>query len=439
SCRATSSRRASRAWRCTRGHPTRRCWRASPPPGARSPPTTSEPPWRARGGAELYCYTARVLGCVLAVRRWAGPLRLRSHLHRRGQTDAQGAVSPYGRELSMFFRLGQEIGVDLGTATVLIYVKGKGILLREPSVIAMVRDTGEVKAVGEEAYRMLGRTPGNIVAVRPMRDGVIADYDLTEKMLQAFVRKVLTGPSRLFKPQVMVCVPSGVTEVERRAVLQATREVGARKAFLIEEPLAAAIGAGVKIAEPTGSMIVDIGGGTTDIAIISLGGIVVSESLRIAGNEFDESIIRYIRQKENLLIGDRTAEEVKRKVGAAVVRNADDNLDIEVRGRDLINGLPKSITVTTEDIVEALKEPIQKIADGVRRVLEQAPPELVSDVIDRGIIMTGGGALLRNFDELLRQTTGIPVMVAENAMDSVALGTGQALDMIHVLRDALIS
>jgi len=339
----------------------------------------------------------------------------------------------------MFFRLGQEIGVDLGTATVLIYVKGKGILLREPSVIAMVRDTGEVKAVGEEAYRMLGRTPGNIVAVRPMRDGVIADYDLTEKMLQAFVRKVLSGPSRLFKPQVMVCVPSGVTEVERRAVLQATREVGARKAFLIEEPLAAAIGAGVKIAEPTGSMIVDIGGGTTDIAIISLGGIVVSESLRIAGNEFDESIIRYIRQKENLLIGDRTAEEVKRKVGAAMVRSADDNLDIEVRGRDLINGLPKSITVTTEDIVEALKEPIRKIADGVRRVLEQAPPELVSDVIDRGIIMTGGGSLLRNFDELLRQTTGIPVMIAENAMDSVALGTGQALDMIHVLRDALIS
>ncbi|HZJ09125.1 MAG TPA: rod shape-determining protein [Trueperaceae bacterium] len=339
----------------------------------------------------------------------------------------------------MFFRLGQEIGVDLGTATVLIYVKGKGILLREPSVIAMVRDTGEVKAVGEEAYRMLGRTPGNIVAVRPMRDGVIADYDLTEKMLQAFVRKVLKGPSRLFKPQVMVCVPSGVTEVERRAVLQATREVGARKAFLIEEPLAAAIGAGVKIAEPTGSMIVDVGGGTTDIAIISLGGIVVSESLRIAGNEFDESIIRHIRQKENLLIGDRTAESVKTKVGAAMVRNAEDNIEIEVRGRDLINGLPKSIRVTTEDIVEALKEPLQKIADGVRRVLEQAPPELVSDVIDRGIIMTGGGSLLRNFDELLRQTTGIPVMVAENATDAVALGTGQALDMIHVLQDALIS
>ncbi len=339
----------------------------------------------------------------------------------------------------MFFKFGQEIGVDLGTATVLIYVKGQGILLREPSVIAMVRDTGEVKAVGEEAYRMLGRTPGNIVAVRPMRDGVIADYDLTEKMLQAFVRKVLKGPSRLFKPQVMVCVPSGVTEVERRAVLQATREVGARKAFLIEEPLAAAIGAGVQIAEPTGSMIVDIGGGTTDIAIISLGGIVVSESLRIAGNEFDEAIIRYIRQKENLLIGDRTAESVKHTVGAATVRNQSDELEVEVRGRDLINGLPKSVKVSTSDIVEALKEPIQKIADGVRRVLEQAPPELVSDVIDRGIIMTGGGSLLRNFDELLRQTTGIPVMVADNATDSVALGTGQALDMIHVLQDALIS
>ena len=330
-------------------------------------------------------------------------------------------------------------GIDLGTANILVYVKGQGIRLREPSVIAMVRDTGEVKAVGEEAYRMLGRTPGNIVAVRPMRDGVIADYDLTEKMLQAFVRKVLNGPSRLFKPQVMVCVPSGVTEVERRAVLQATREVGARKAFLIEEPLAAAIGAGVNIAEPTGSMIVDIGGGTTDIAIISLGGIVVSESLRIAGNELDEAIIRYIRQKENLLIGDRTAEEVKIKIGAATIRSSADELEMEVRGRDLINGLPKSVRVRTSDIVEALQEPIQKIADGVRRVLEQAPPELVSDVIDRGIIMTGGGSLLRNFDELLRQTTGIPVMVADNATDSVALGTGQALDMLHVLRDALIS
>ncbi len=337
------------------------------------------------------------------------------------------------------FRPWQVIGVDLGTATVLIYVKGKGIMLREPSVIATSRDTKDVKAVGEEAYRMLGRTPGNIVANRPMRDGVIADYDLTEKMLKAFMRKVVTGPGRWFKPHIMVCVPSGVTEVERRAMLQAAREVGARKAYLIEEPLAAAIGAGIRIAEPTGSMIVDVGGGTTDVAIISLGGIVVSESVRIAGNEFDESIVRHIRHKENLLIGDRTAEEIKIRVGSAIVTSPDDVHSIEVRGRDLINGLPKTITVTTEDAVAALKEPIQKIADAVRRVLEQAPPELVADVIDRGIIMTGGGALLHNFDELLRQTTGIPVAVAENAVDCVAQGTGLALDMIPLLQDALTS
>ncbi len=337
------------------------------------------------------------------------------------------------------FRLWQEIGVDLGTATVLIYVKGKGIQLREPSVIAMVRDTAEIKAVGDEAYRMLGRTPGNIVAVRPMRDGVIADYDLTEKMLKEFIRKVRKGPGSFFKPSIMVCVPSGVTEVERRAVLQATREVGARRAFLIEEPLAAAIGAGVDIAEPTGTMIVDIGGGTADIAVISLGGIVVSESLRIAGNEFDESIIRYVRHKENLLIGDRTAEEVKIKIGAALILRQEDIREVEVRGRDLINGLPKTIKLSSEDIVEALKEPLQKISDGVRRVLEMSPPELVADVIDRGIIMTGGGSLLKNFDAMLRQATGIPVVVAENATDCVALGTGKALDMLGVLRDALIS
>lgn len=337
------------------------------------------------------------------------------------------------------FRPWQEIGVDLGTATVLVYVKGQGIMLREPSVIAVVKDTGEVKAVGNDAYRMLGRTPGNITAVRPMRDGVIADYDMTEKMLQAFVRKVVSGPGRFFRPHIMVCVPSGVTEVERRAVLQATREVGARKAFLIEEPLAAAIGAGVDIAEPSGSMIVDIGGGTTDVAIISLGGIVVSNSLRVAGNDFDEAIVRFVRHKENLLIGDRTAEEVKQKVGAAMLAEGDESKEMDVRGRDLINGLPKTVKICSEDVIEALEEPIQKIAAAVRSVLEEAPPELVSDVIDRGIIMTGGGSLLRNFDELLRRTTGIPVVVAENATDAVALGTGRALDMVHVLEDALIS
>ncbi len=333
----------------------------------------------------------------------------------------------------------QEIGVDLGTTTVLIYVKGKGILLREPSVIAIVRDTREVKAVGDEAYRMLGRTPSNIIAVRPMRDGVIADYHMTEKMLKAFIGKVLTGPFNFLRFQIMVSVPSGVTEVERRAVLQATREVGARKAFLIEETLAAAIGAGVNIAEPTGSMIVDIGGGTTDIAVISLGGIVVSESLRMAGNEFDEALIRFVRHKENLLIGDRSAEEVKVKVGAAIISKPEDVREIEVRGRDLINGLPKTVRITTEDTIDALKEPLQKIVDGVRRVLELAPPELVSDIIDRGIIMTGGGSLLRNLDELLRQGTGIPVAVAENATECVALGTGKALDMLPVLQEALMT
>lgn len=337
----------------------------------------------------------------------------------------------------MFGFLRPKIGVDLGTASVLIYVRGRGIALREPSVIALGIESGEVKAVGDEAYYMLGRTPGNVVAVRPMRDGVIADYALTERMLKSFIRKVLPRFFRL-APHIMVCVPSGVTEVERRAVLQATREVGAYREYLIEEPLAAAIGAGVNIAEPTGSMIVDIGGGTTDIAIISLGGIVVSESIRVAGNTFDESIIRYVRQKENLLIGDRTAEEVKIRIGAAVIRSPEDEGSLEVRGRDLITGLPRSIQITTQDIVTAIQEPLEKIAEATKRVLEISPPELVSDVIDRGIIMTGGGALLRNFDELLRRASNVPVAVAENARDCVALGTGQALEMLHVLKDTLI-
>ncbi len=336
-------------------------------------------------------------------------------------------------------RFVEDIGIDLGTASFLIYIKGRGIVLQEPSVIAMARDRKEVQAVGEEAYRMIGRTPGNIVAVRPIKDGVIADYELTEQMLTMFLKKVMTGYSRFFKPQVMVGVPSGVTDVERRAVLQAVREAGARRAFVIEEPLAAAIGAGVEIAEPTGSIIVDIGGGSTDVAVISLGGIVVSKSLRIAGNEFDDAIIRYVRRKENLMIGERTAEEIKVKIGAATLAPEDEIRTAEVRGRDLINGLPKTVTITTEDIVEALSEPVQKIMELVKQVLESTPPELVSDIIDRGIIMSGGGSLLRNFDELLRQATGIPVTVAENSVEAVALGTGKALDMLHVLRDALVS
>ncbi|WP_425451123.1 rod shape-determining protein [Deinococcus yavapaiensis] len=340
-------------------------------------------------------------------------------------------------------RFSEDIGIDLGTATFLIYSKNRGLVLNEPSVIAMTRDTKEVMAVGEEAYRMLGRTPGNIVAVRPIKDGVIADDALTEKMIAMFLRKVQGSMGRMlgfnFKPQLMVGVPSGVTDVEKRAVLRAALNANAKRAFLIEEPLAAAIGAGLKIAEPVGSMIVDIGGGSTDVAVISLGGIVVSESLRVAGNEFDESIIRFVRRKHNLMIGDRTAEEIKVKIGAAMLLRPEDNLMAEVRGRDLLHGLPKTVSIETTDIIDALAEPVSKIAEGVKRVLEITPPELVSDIIDRGIVMTGGGALLRNFDELLRQATGIPVAVAENATEAVAVGTGMALEMIPILRHHLIS
>jgi rod shape-determining protein MreB len=328
------------------------------------------------------------------------------------------------------------IGIDLGTTHVRIHVKGRGVVLREPAVIAVENGTTNIKAVGEDAYRMLGRTPGNITAVRPMADGVIADYSLTEKMLQYFVRKVMTGPARFLRPNIMICIPSGITEVEKRAVLQAVSEIGARKAFLIEEPIAAAIGSGVNIADPVGSMVIDIGGGTTDIAIISMGGIVVSQSLRVAGNVFDQDIVRFIRHKENLLIGDRTAEEAKRTIGAATILGGEENRTMEIRGRDLINGMPRAVEISTEDVVTALKESLERIAEGVRRVLEQAPPELISDVIERGIVVTGGGALLQNLDVLLRKITSIPVAIAESAQDCVVIGTGKALDMAHVLEDA---
>lgn len=279
------------------------------------------------------------------------------------------------------------------------------------------------------------------MAVRPIKDGVIADEGLTEKMITMFLAKVQGNAGRLFgfKPQMMVGVPSSVSDVERRAVLRAALNANAKRAFLIEEPLAAAIGAGLKITEPLGSMVVDIGGGSSDVAVISLGGIVVSESMRVAGNEFDESIIRYVRRKENVLIGERTAEEIKVKVGAAMLVDDAENLVAEVRGRDLINGLPRTISLDSRDVVEALAEPVTRIVEGVKRVLEITPPELVSDIIDRGIVMTGGGSLLRNFDELLRQTTGIPVSVAENAVEAVAVGTGMALDMLAVLGDSLVS
>jgi rod shape-determining protein MreB and related proteins len=335
-------------------------------------------------------------------------------------------------------KLVEDIGIDLGTANFLVYIRGKGIVLQEPSVIAMVRDSKEVKAVGEEAYRMIGRTPGNIVAVRPIKDGVIADFELTKRMLTKFLDKVITGYARFLRPTIMVGVPSGVTNLEKRGIISAVRE-RARKVYLIEEPMAAAIGAGVQIAEPTGSIIVDIGGGSTDIAVISLGGIVVSRSIKIAGNEFDEAIIKYVRRKENLMIGERSSEELKVKIGAAILTGEDSILTAEVRGRDLINGLPKTVQLTSADIAEALQEPVQKIVDLVKQVLESTPPELVSDIIDRGIILTGGGAMLRNLDERLRQATGIPVIIAPNAIQAVALGTGKALEMIPILRDALDS
>ncbi|MFC3860565.1 rod shape-determining protein [Deinococcus antarcticus] len=339
--------------------------------------------------------------------------------------------------------MAEDIGIDLGTATFLIYTKQRGLILKEPSVIAMNRDTRQVRAVGDDAYRMIGRTPENIVAVRPVRDGVISDKVLTEKMIGMFLQKVNIGGGGFLGlrggVKMMIGVPSNISDVEKRAVINAAMQNNARRAYLIEEPLAAALGAGLKVTDPIGSMIVDVGGGSADIAVISMGGIVVSESLRVAGDEFDESIMRYLRRRHNVLIGERTAEEIKIHVGAAMIHDEAESLAAEVRGRDLSDGLPKTISVDTIDVIEALSEPLTKIVEATRRVLEMTPPELVSDIVDRGIIMTGGGSLLKNFDELLRQTTGIPVAVAENAVEAVAVGTGMALDMIPELGDSLVS
>lgn len=325
----------------------------------------------------------------------------------------------------------RDIGIDLGTASVLVYIKGKGIVLREPSVVAIDKNTKRILAVGEEARRMIGRTPGNIVAIRPLRDGVISDYEVTEKMLRYFLRKVCGHPL-IFKPRVMICVPSGATEVEKRAVLDAAYEAGARRTYLIEEPIAAAIGAGIDISKPCGNMVVDIGGGTTNIAVISLGGIVVSDSIKVAGDKFDEAIIRYMRKKYNLLIGERTAEDMKINIGAAVPRP--DGPSMVVTGRNLISGLPKSVTVTSNEMVEALEEPLQAIVEAVHAMLEKTPPELASDIHERGIIMVGGGALLYGMDQLLYKHTQIPVHVMEDAISCVALGTGRALESLDVYR-----
>jgi rod shape-determining protein MreB len=318
-----------------------------------------------------------------------------------------------------------DVGIDLGTASVLVYVKGKGIVLREPSVVAVNRTTGEIIAIGEEARIMLGRTPGNIVAVRPLRNGVISNFHDTERMLRYFLRKVI-GRRLFFKPRVVVCVPSGVTEVERRSVIEATEEAGARHTGLIEEPMAAAIGAGIDIAAPFGNMVIDIGGGTTDIAVISLGGIVLSDSVKVAGDKFDEAIIRYMKKKHNMLIGERTAEEIKINIGSAFPRK--EQIYMEVAGRNLISGLPKVVTISSNETIEALEEPLNTMMETLHGVLERIPPELSSDIAENGICMTGGGALLYGLDRLFSEKTGIPCYVAEDAISCVAIGTGMALD-----------
>ncbi|HAH95816.1 MAG TPA: rod shape-determining protein [Firmicutes bacterium] len=333
------------------------------------------------------------------------------------------------------FGLTTDISIDLGTANVLVYVRDKGIVIREPSVVALQKDSNKVLAVGEEARQMIGRTPGNIVAVRPLKDGVIADYDVTEVMLRHFVDKVCRSP-RFFRPKVVVCVPSGVTSVERRAVLEAAMQAGAKRTYLIEEPMAAAIGAGLDIGEASGNMVVDVGGGTTDVAIISLQGIVVSESLRVGGDKFDDAIIRYIKKMYNLMIGERTAEEIKIQIGSAYPEG--EGKSMEVRGRDLVTGLPRTIRFTSADTFQALSEPITAIIDGVKSVLERTPPELASDIVDKGIVLTGGGALLNGFNRLLAEETGIPVHLADDPMSCVVLGAGKVLEHLDSLGDTLV-
>jgi len=332
------------------------------------------------------------------------------------------------------FGMSMDIGVDLGTANVLVYIKGKGIVLREPSVVAIDRDTNTVLAVGEEARRMLGRTPGNIIAIRPLREGVIADYDTTETMLRHFIQKVV--PRKIFfKPRIMVCIPSGVTTVEKRAVLEAAVQAGAKKTYLIEEPLAAALGAGLDISEPCGSMVIDIGGGTTDVAVLSLGGIVVSESLRVGGDKFDEALVRYVKREYNVMIGERTAEQIKVNIGTALATGRNESM--EIRGRDLVSGLPKTLRITSAETFDALYESVSLIVQRVKTVLEITPPELSSDIMDRGIVMTGGGSMLHGLDKLIQQETGIPTYLAEDPLSCVALGTGKALDSLGTLEDSL--
>ncbi|MGB3973464.1 MAG: rod shape-determining protein MreB [Peptococcia bacterium] len=331
-------------------------------------------------------------------------------------------------------RLGEDIGIDLGTASVLVYVKGKGIVLNEPSVVAIDKNSDTIIAVGEEARRMLGRTPGNIVAIRPMKEGVIADYDTTEKMLRYFIAKAI-NKRFFFKPRVMIGIPSGVTSVEERAVKQAAIAAGARDAFLIEEPLAAALGAGLEITEPSGSMVVDIGGGTTDVAVLSLAGIVTSKSVRIGGDKIDESLARYMRRFHNLLIGERTAEEIKIEIGTAYPKDKGE-ASLEIRGRDLVSGLPKNVTITAREAHEAMREPLEAIMLATKEVLEKTPPELAADIMNKGIVLTGGGALLHGMDKYLASETRLPVHIVDEAIQCVARGTAKALINLDLLESA---
>ncbi|MDD6770490.1 MAG: rod shape-determining protein [Inconstantimicrobium porci] len=326
----------------------------------------------------------------------------------------------------------KDMGIDLGTANTLVYVKGKGIVLREPSVVAINNITKKPLAVGTEAKQMIGRTPGNIVAIRPLKDGVIADFDVTQTMLKQFIEKI-TNKSAFTSPRIIVCFPSGVTEVERRAIDEATKSAGARDVVLMEEPMAAAIGAGLPVDEPTGSMIVDIGGGTTEVAVISLGGIVTSKSLRVAGDELDQSIINYIKKEYNLMIGERTAEQIKVQIGSAFASDDEEELSMDIKGRDLITGLPKTINITEIQIRSALREPVISIIEAIKTTLEKTPPELAADIMDKGIMLAGGGALLRGLDTLINNETHMPVHIAESPLDCVALGAGKALDKFDII------
>lgn len=339
------------------------------------------------------------------------------------------------KSLFGFGKMTKDMGIDLGTANTLVYIKGQGIVVREPSVVAIRDDSKQVLAVGEEAKRMIGRTPGNIVAIRPMKDGVIADFDVTQSMLSYFIQKA-AAKKGVVSPRIAICVPFGVTEVEKRAIEEAARQAGAKDAFLIEEPMAAAIGAGLRIEEPEGNMVVDIGGGTSEIAIISLGGIVTAKSIRLGGDELDEAIVSYVKKEYSLMIGERTAENVKITIGSAYKEG--EEIEMEIRGRDLITGLPKTMQISSSEVRDALREPVNSIVDGIKSTLEKTPPELASDIMENGIMLTGGGALLKGLDKLVKEETGMPVKIAENPLDCVAIGTGKSVEDAEIFEKVLM-